>query len=333
MSAARTPANMSSRATLGSLAIAVLLGGAGLAHGVGVVVLPAELQASGIATLSLHATTYRAQVDGIATVVDPQTLAALAAQLATVRASVQAAREAVMSTSAQAERLKALYRNGKYVSEQDEQVAIAAAAAAKAQQVSAIATNASARASAAATWGPALAAMAGHGPDAFAAYVGGRRALLSIALPIGATTAPAKNIDVLLPGGPILVASLIGPSPRTDAVVQGPTYYYSVAGDDLRSGQRFAAAVATGAAAGANGVVVPDSAVLWYAGEPWVYVEIASGHFVRRLISLNARDTGGWFQAKGFKAGERVVVHGGELLLSQELKPPPSAAPAGDDDD
>jgi hypothetical protein len=38
--------------------------------------------------------------------------------------------------------------------------------------------------------------------------------------------------------------------------------------------------------------------------------------------------------SEGLRRGQRVVVRGAELLLSQELKPPPGARPAmGDDDD
>lgn len=316
------------------LVLAILLGSqaTGEAHAAEIVLTRQTLQASGIATVPLQATIYRSQAEGIATVVDPQALAALAAQLATAHEAVAAANEEVMATAAEAKRQQALYRHGKYVSERDEQAAVAAAAAAKAQRTSAIASEASARASAVATWGPALAAIAERGPDAFADYADGRRVLLSIALPVGTQAMPAQDIDILLSGGQILPASVIGPSPRADAVVQGPTYYYSAMGGGVRSGQRFAAAVPIGTAQ-ASGVVIPDTAVLWYAGEPWVYVETSPGHFLRRPISIDARAAKGWFQARGFKAGARVVIHGGELLLSQELKPPPGAAPAGGDDD
>ncbi|MDE2264709.1 MAG: hypothetical protein KGL29_02315 [Alphaproteobacteria bacterium] len=297
-----------------------------------VILAPADLKANGIVTAQLQTQSYRAQAEGIATVVDPQALTALAAQLATAHAAVEAANEEVMATAAESKRQQALYRNGKYVSERDEQTAIAAAAAAKAQRVSAIAADSSTRANAVATWGAALAAIAEQGPGAFADYADGRRALLAIALPIGTSAMPEKVIEILLPTGPALSASLIGPSPRADTIVQGPSYYYSTAGEGLRSGQRFAAVVGIGASS-ATGVVIPDAAVLWYAGEPWVYVETAPGHFTRRLIITDARDAKGWFQVKGFKAGERVVVHGSELLLSQELKPPASATSAGGDDD
>ncbi|TAL77026.1 MAG: hypothetical protein EPN75_13505 [Beijerinckiaceae bacterium] len=314
--------------------MAMLIGGlaAQQARGASVVLSPQQAKTNGIAMAPLQAVTYRAHVEGIAMVVDPQALTALAAQLATARATVDASNEEVMATAAQAKRQQTLYRNGKFVSERDEQAAVAAAAAAKAQSVTAIATESSARASARASWGAALAALAEHGPDAFADYADGRRALLAVALPIGTAATPAHDIEVLLPDGQTLAASLIGPSPHADAVVQGPAYFYSAAGDSLRSGQRFAAIVPIGAA-NATGVVIPDPAMLWYAGEPWVYVEATPGHFTRRLISTGARDVKGWFQATGFRGGERVVIRGSELLLSQELKPPPSATPAGDDDD
>ena len=322
------------RRPLFSFVLAILLGSlaAGEGHAGEIVLTQQTLQASGIATVPLRATNYRSQVEGIATVIDPQALAALAAQLATAREAVAAAKEEVVATEAEAKRQQALYRHGKYVSEHDEQAAVAAAAAAKAQRTSSIANEASTQASAVATWGAALAAIAERGPDAFADYADGRRALLAIALPVGTQATPAQDIDILLSGGKILPASLTGPSPRADAIVQGPTYYYSAVGDGVRSGQRFAAAVPIGTAQ-AGGVVIPDAAVLWYAGEPWVYVETSPGHFLRRPISTDARDAKGWFQVKGFKAGERVVIRGGELLLSQELKPPPGAVPAGGDDD
>lgn len=316
------------------LAVAIFLGGlaARSAHAGAVILNQERLQASGIATAPLQAATYRAQVEGTATVINPQALATLAAQLATAHAAVKSTEEAVISTGGQARRLRALYSHGKFVSQSDEQVAIAAAAAARAQKISAMAKETSVRASAVATWGAALATIAERSPDAFASYANEHRVLMDIALPVDTTAAPAKVVDILLPSGQTRAASLIGPSPRADAVIQGPTYYYSASGSGLRSGQRLAAEIPVGVTQ-AHGVVIPDAAVLWYGGEPWAYVETAPAHFVRHLISSDGREAKGWFQRKGFKPGERVVVRGGELLLSQELKPPPGAASAGGDDD
>lgn len=54
---------------------------------------------------------------------------------------------------------------------------------------------------------------------------------------------------------------------------------------------------------------VPDSAVVWLDGKPWIYVEESGGRFVRRELD-----------AQGVTPGERVVVSGAQMLLSQELR-------------
>ena len=297
-----------------------------------VTISAAEIKASGIATAPLQATQYRATVEGIATVTDPQPLVALAAQLATSRAAVGAAQQQTVASAAQAKRLQALYRNNKFVSQRDEQAAVAAAAAAQAQEVSAIASDASTRAGARTEWGAELVAIASRGANAFADYVQGRRMLLAVALPIGTMAQPAATIAILQAGGREQNAALIGPSPRSDTGVQGPTFFYWTVAEDLRSGQRLSALVPVGTKPIA-GVIVPDDAVLWYAGASWVYVETPSGRFTRRQISTSARAVGGWFEVTGFHTGERVVVRGGELLLSQERMPPTTQQSAGGDDD
>lgn len=54
---------------------------------------------------------------------------------------------------------------------------------------------------------------------------------------------------------------------------------------------------------------VSDSAVVWLDGKPWIYVEESGGRFVRRELD-----------AQGVTPGERVVVSGAQMLLSQELR-------------
>jgi hypothetical protein len=134
-----------------------------------------------------------------------------------------------------------------------------------------------------------------------------------------------------------LPATLLGPAPRTDAVVQGPTWYYRAAvsaasADALRIGARLAAAVPEPGPA-VSGVRVPAAAVIWYAGQPWVYVETAPGDFRRQPLPESARGAADGFVRAGLRPGQRVVVHGGELLLSQELKPPAGAKTSGGGDD
>lgn len=54
---------------------------------------------------------------------------------------------------------------------------------------------------------------------------------------------------------------------------------------------------------------IPESAVVWLDGKPWVYVEQAPGHFVRREL-----------EASRIAPNARVVITGAQMLLSQEFR-------------
>ena len=297
-----------------------------------VTLAPASVAASGIQVAPLAESRYAPQVSAIATVLDPQPLLVLSAQLLGARTALNAAAAQAHAAAAEAQRLRELYRHDENAALRDVQAADAAAATAQARQVAAAADDAAARSGARTQWGTALASRAGRGPQALSGYADGQMALLAVALPVGSSAPSASTILVQAIGGDTLWATLLGPSPRADPVVQGPTYFYRAEDTGLRSGQRLTAAVPQGAAA-RSGVIVPTAAVLWYAGRSWAYVETAGGHFERRPLAQDARMATGWFESSGFLAGERVVVGGAELLLSQELLPPPGAKPPSADDD
>jgi len=297
-----------------------------------VILTPASVTASGIATASLRASQQASQLQATATVLDTQPLLALAAQLQSTQANATAAATAAKAATAEAKRSHTLYRQDENTSLREVQAADATAAQTQAQQIAADAQATAARGSAQVQWGKSLAALADRGPRALDEFADGRAVLLAVVLPSGSAAPITDMIRLSMPSGAPVSARLIGPSPHADAVVQGPTFFYRAEGSSLRVGQRLTVAVPLSTTPLA-GVTVPDTAVLWYAGQPWVYIETAAGHYVRRPLAQDTRDTTGWFQTGGFHAGEHVVVRGGELLLSQELKPPPSAAPVGDGDD
>ncbi len=325
------------RCARASLLLALLLIAPAWAAPPGVRVAPADLAASGVVLAPLAAVREAPQIEGLASVRDPAPLLASAARLAAARAQATAAGAEAAAAGAEAARLETLYRHGENAALRDVQTARAQAAAAAARRIAAVTQFAAVRAAARAQWGPALTALALRGPQTLADFADGRVALIELALPPG-TRVPAPPAISLRPSGmAAMPATLIGPAPRTDAVVQGPTWYYRVAvsaarADVLRIGARFAASVPEPGAA-RSGVQVPAAAVIWYAGQPWIYVETAPGDFRRQPLPESARGAAGWFVSAGLRPGQRVVVHGGELLLSQELKPPAGARPAGGDDD
>ncbi|MGE5174109.1 MAG: hypothetical protein ACM3MD_09810 [Betaproteobacteria bacterium] len=68
------------------------------------------------------------------------------------------------------------------------------------------------------------------------------------------------------------------------------------------------------------GVVVPDSAVVWLDGKAWAYVQKGREPFFRQEVSTNHPVGEGWLVTKHFSAGDRVVVQGAQLLLSEEFR-------------
>lgn len=298
----------------------------------GMVMLPIAAQAQqGVVTATLAKAGEVDLPDAIATVRDPAPLLATAATLASVRAQVQADAAAARAAEAEAHRLHALLPKG-YVSRRDVQSAGAAAAAAQATGTADRARLAAAQADARARWGEALATLAAQGPAALTPFAEGRAALVELAWPGPGVAQPPATVALLDPPAAPVPARLIGAAPVTDAVVQGASYFYRAEGaTHLRSGQRLAVAVA--ADASGHAVQVPPEAVVWYAGQPWVYVEQAPGQFRREPLGDGQRSGSAWVVDGALRPGQRVVVRGAELLLTQELKPPPGTAPAGGDDD
>lgn len=69
-----------------------------------------------------------------------------------------------------------------------------------------------------------------------------------------------------------------------------------------------------------TGVDVPLASVIWYGGQPWVYVQVADDLYQRRPVSSYRETDFGWFITDTFKQDDRVVTRGGQLLLSEELR-------------
>jgi multidrug efflux pump subunit AcrA (membrane-fusion protein) len=65
------------------------------------------------------------------------------------------------------------------------------------------------------------------------------------------------------------------------------------------------------------GVVIPRAAVVRSEGRGWAFVQTGDDTFTRREVALTRPTSDGWFVAEGFKPGEKVVVTGAQVLLSE----------------
>lgn len=148
----------------------------------------------------------------------------------------------------------------------------------------------------------------------------GSRAILRIDFPDSAIDRP-RNIRVMpLRGGQETTVDTFWPAPSGNLAMPGISYFGLIdAGPGLRTGDR--ARVVADSAAKPNGVVIPSAALVVYSGKSWCYVETAPGKYERKVVSLDAPVDDGYLVKSGFVPGTRVVVRGASILLAREAMP------------
>jgi multidrug efflux pump subunit AcrA (membrane-fusion protein) len=290
------------------------------------VVIDAQQQAaSGIQAQALAAAQFQPHTSAYASVLNSGALFQLRGQLQTTQAQVAAARAQANAAQREYQRLALLNRQDQTVSNKATEAAFASQQTARAQLVAAQASAAAARDSARAQWGAVLSGWAAQAQaPQFDALGNGTQALLLVAVD-GRSAPPLIHLQT---GG---TARLLSAAPQADPLIQRATYFYLAAGSGLRSGMRVEAELPAGAVQ--SGVMIPNRAVVWYANQPWVYVQRSATQFVRRPLTDATPTADGWFVTGQVR--ERVVVQGAALLLSQALQPATPVGPAagGDDDD
>jgi hypothetical protein len=294
------------------------------AGGLPAVRLSAEEQLrTGIVVQTMTAASHRSELQAQGRVVDLQPLLDSRAATLTARADLAAAQAAAQVSGKAAERLRILHGEDSNVSARQLLEAEAQAAADAARRTGTELRLNDLEARAVQQWGAVLAGMALDPSSVEFAYLVAQRELLVLVtlFPGDALPEPAQSIQVAQAGqrDSARPATLIGAAPQTGALAQGETWYYRTAADRLRIGMRLDAWLPRAASAAA-GVLLPDSAPLWHAGRLWVYVRIAPGLFVRRLLERAEEVRGGWFVPEGVAAGDSVVVRGAQLLYAEEFR-------------
>jgi len=107
--------------------------------------------------------------------------------------------------------------------------------------------------------------------------------------------------------------------PQLDPRLQAPSFLYSVAAHPgLVTGINLPVFLPSGPAR--RGVIVLYSAVVWWQGRAWCYVEEPPGKFAREEVSTVNPTLNGWFVSDGIAADMRVVTAGAQTLLSEEFR-------------
>ena len=123
-------------------------------------------------------------------------------------------------------------------------------------------------------------------------------------------------------------AYVVSAAPFSDLNLRGETYFLRAPSEQLRIGMQLHAWL-PGTGFSGTGIEIPDSAIVWYAGKPWAYVQLNEFTFGRRSLPEARRTDHGWLVGENFATGDRIVISGAQTLLSEEFK---WAIPDEDDD-
>jgi len=279
---------------------------------------PATLARSGVTVETLPATAHAASATSFGSVLDLTDLAQMRGAFVAAAAALDKARAALAASRAELERLRTLYAGDRNASQKALQAATAKAMTDEADVRAAEGTLEAQRALAGQRWGFLVAGWLERGDPRLAALLAQKDRLVEVTMPPGSTPLKAAAAVMIQAGtGLFLEAHVVSPAPRADPRIQGASVLcIAPATPEMLPGMTVTARVPVGR--GSPGVVIPPSAVVWWQGRAWVYVEIGQGTFVRREVATDNPVPGGWFVSTGLGPGDRVVVRGAQLLLSEE---------------
>lgn len=264
----------------------------------------------------------------LGTVVDLQPLFDSATSLADAQAQAAKAAASLTASAAEYQRLKKLQADGQGVSAKDLEAAQATWQGDDAANRSAQTAWQVRRAAVEQQWGPVLAGwVAGDTPE-FQRLIQGTALLVRITAPDRAHFAsPPPQADLQRPDRKWAPAQLVSASPQAAPEFQTESWFFLAdTGGGLLPGMNVAALLPGENLSAQKGAVVPDTAVVWWQGSAWVFVQTGKGVFAQRAISTDQPEPSGGYFVAGFPAGQAVVVRGTQDLLSEENKP----APGGD---
>ena len=299
-----------------------------LVNGVTVVMLDTATQTqSGIRTEALSSANYRAETAAYGTVLDLQPLIDLRTRYAAALADTDAARATAAASRQEYERSRVLYQDNQNVSLKTYQAAQAAYQSDQAKADAAALNTQNIQAAARQQFGATLGrwALAAHSPE-MARLLNRQEVLLRVTLALDDSMAAPTQIQISVNNDRRLPAYLVSPSAQSDPAVQGSAFIYR-ASAPIAAGTNIAAYLPTSKQI-TQGTLIPAAAIVWYGGQPWAYKQIDAAHFGRYPVAQQSPMQGGFFVTQGFKPGERVVVSGAQLLLSEELRPQPGSSSA-----
>ena len=264
-------------------------------------------------TAALTGTTRRAETRATGVVIDVQAMVDARNTYREAQATLDKARVAADVSRRAYERLHGLYMDERNAS------AKAVEAAEGTMRTDAVAVRAAEDALALQAdrfrqqWGEAVARWITTGSADFQRIASLQDVLVQVTLPPGASVAPPPIASVELSTGALTSARYVSAFPHVDPRMQSPSFLYVI---NSRIGLAPGASVVVRLPSGAPvaGVTVPLSAVVWWQGKAWTYVQTAPETFTRREVATEKPIGDGWFvpvktdDPRALRAGDRKSV-------------------------
>jgi hypothetical protein len=283
----------------------------------------AAQRAVGLQVATLPAAKYQDQVRAYGAVLDLTTLTTLNTNYVAAISQLNTAQARLAASQPAFARAQALYAKniGNLVQVQATEAAVIADRAAVEAAQSQVRTL---RATALQEWGPVIGNSMVVDGGLITRLIERDEFLLQITLPPGVRLDDIPNAASVEVAGRDRRAEVryISPATRADPRIQGLSYFYAAgANSGVLPGMNVRAYLANGSPV--DGVIVPPSAVVWWAGRAWVYRRVGDDAFSRREIPTDMpaeQEAGFVVPASLFKPDEPLVTTAAQLLLSEEFR-------------
>lgn len=276
-------------------------------------------RANGIVSVTLSRERRSVEIQATGVVLQLQPILDLKTNYNTASTDLLKARATARASLAEYERLRQLNQDGKNASDKAVETARAASESDAALAHNTEQSIAVLRSSTRLHWGPVVAGWLEQGSPQLDGLLAQRMVLLQVTVASNSNFAASKEAMVKYADGSHSSAHLISILPQLDPRLQAPSLLYIVAAHSgLIPGINLPVFLPSGPAQ--DGIIVPSSAVVWWQGKAWCYVEESPGKFVREEVTTSNPVSDGWFVTEDIHADAHVVTSGAQTLLSEEFR-------------
>ncbi len=280
---------------------------------------------SGIKTRKLEAMEVREELDAFGRVFNINGLVELRSNLNKINGQKNIVLAELVAANKKLKRLQVLHKEAANISTRQLQEVEAESITQQAKLKTLNSELTDVRTEAEQVWGPVLTAwVIDNDTDAFEQLLSGKNVIVFVSLRATDTLPDqTKYVYIGRNGNRTLAqkAAYISPAIESDSMLQGETYYFlaNASREKYRDGMHVHVWVPQ-TSESISGVFVPESAVVWSSGKPWVYTRNSEELFIRHVINNPVELDEGIFVAEGLEVGDKVVTSGAQMLLAEEYR-------------